>query len=219
MKIQGIYEILNTANGKKYVGQAGDIEQRFRQHRNFLRQGKHCNYHLQSAWTKYGENEFLFRIIEVCAEDQLSIREQFWFDTAKPEYNLVKIAGSMRGYKHSPESIEKNRMAQLGTKHGPVSPEKSAKLSAALMGNTRGRARRGMKQSEAAKLLISLAHKGKPLTQAHKDAIGRGVRGLIKSPEARAKIGESKVGRHLVIGPHGERRFLYPKVANGILSN
>lgn len=37
-------------------------------------------------------------------------REQYYIDLYKPEYNICKIAGSLLGFKHSPETLKfKNR--------------------------------------------------------------------------------------------------------------
>lgn len=48
-------------------------------------------------------------------------REQYYIDTLNPEYNILKIAGSPLGYKHSEETIAKFK-ARLRT------PEQTAKL-------------------------------------------------------------------------------------------
>lgn len=38
-------------------------------------------------------------------------------DTFKPEYNILKFAGSAIGFVHSSEAIEKIRMKSIGRKH------------------------------------------------------------------------------------------------------
>jgi group I intron endonuclease len=43
--------------------------------------------------------------------------EQNYINRFKPEYNLNPLAGNSKGYKHTPESIEKMRKAALGRKH------------------------------------------------------------------------------------------------------
>lgn len=44
-------------------------------------------------------------------------RENFYINLLKPEYNILLIAGSSLGYKHSKEAIEKIRYANIGRKH------------------------------------------------------------------------------------------------------
>ena len=115
-KISGIYKIVNTANGKKYVGSAINIKNRWRVHRQSLRQSKHHSPYLQRAWNKYGEESFEFIIIEECQpiKEVLFKREQFWIDTlrayGKTGYNVAKIAGaSMSGMKHTESALKKMR--------------------------------------------------------------------------------------------------------------
>jgi DNA adenine methylase len=63
----GIYEIANRVNGKRYIGSAAYFNKRWSQHRHQLRRGTHHCAHLQRAWTKYGESEFVFRVL--CGSD------------------------------------------------------------------------------------------------------------------------------------------------------
>jgi group I intron endonuclease len=93
----GIYQILNKINGKKYVGSSKDIRYRWNQsHRPQLRSGNHCNRHLQSAWNKYGEENFEFKKLESCDEKILLEREGYWIEKTKSwerenGYNLTRI--------------------------------------------------------------------------------------------------------------------------------
>lgn len=59
-----IYKIENTVNNKVYIGQTKDVNQRFMQHRTGLKNNKHENPYLQSAWNKYGESNFSFEVID-----------------------------------------------------------------------------------------------------------------------------------------------------------
>jgi group I intron endonuclease len=105
----GIYAIRHLESGKVYVGSACNISKRWHRHKKDLRLGIHRNKHLQAAWTKYGEEAFVFEILELTNE--LDTREQFWMDYTKcinPEkgYNYCPIARSSRGVKRGPESEE-----------------------------------------------------------------------------------------------------------------
>ena len=74
----GIYMIKNKVNGKMYIGQALDIEDRWGKHRSMLKSRYHTNKHLQNAWDKYGEESFEFSILLVCEENQLNTYEQYY---------------------------------------------------------------------------------------------------------------------------------------------
>jgi hypothetical protein len=48
-------------------------------------------------------------ILEYCEPNEVLNREQYYLDNLKPEYNIVKTAGSTLGYKHTPASLKKMR--------------------------------------------------------------------------------------------------------------
>jgi group I intron endonuclease len=79
MKGQFIYKIINTVNGKFYVGSTTNTRERFRTHRNRLRRGRHHAKHLQAAWNKYGEAAFVFHVIQTVPEtESLKDAEDIW---------------------------------------------------------------------------------------------------------------------------------------------
>jgi group I intron endonuclease len=57
---------------------------------------------INNSLLKYGYNNFSLDIMEYCESSVLINREQYYLDRLKPEYNILKIAGSSFGYKHSP---------------------------------------------------------------------------------------------------------------------
>ena len=80
MKKCGVYGIFNTTNGKVLVGSSSDLTRRWTSHKSDVRHGKHGNPHFQSAWNKYGESAFEFRILEECPESMLLVREDSWMN-------------------------------------------------------------------------------------------------------------------------------------------
>jgi group I intron endonuclease len=46
---------------------------------------------------KYGYSAFSLYILEYCNKEDLISREQYYLDLYKPEYNVLKIAGSSVG--------------------------------------------------------------------------------------------------------------------------
>jgi len=100
--------IVNNVNGKKYIGSTKKFKKRKRDHWYKLNKDKHTNPFLQSAWNKYGEDAFCFTVLEVVDNsNDLIPAEQRFFDLFKPEYNLLKIAGSNLGYKPSDKTRKK----------------------------------------------------------------------------------------------------------------
>jgi len=112
MKITGIYKITNTINMKYYIGSSVHIEKRFREHKHGLRNNCHKNPYLQNAWNKYGENNFIFEVIENCDKVMLIEREQYYLDSTQcytdiVGYNINIIANSPLGRKISEEMLKK----------------------------------------------------------------------------------------------------------------
>lgn len=89
LRKSGIYCIVNIINQKQYVGSSQNLQMRLMQHRSRLRNKVHDNIKLQRSWSKYGEDNFQFYILEFCNKDDLSNREQFYIDTLKPWFNTI----------------------------------------------------------------------------------------------------------------------------------
>lgn len=70
-------------------------------------------------------------ILEICDTSILIQREQYYIDLLKPEYNILQVAGSLFGYKHTQESLEKMRNIALNR-----SEETKAKLREKALGRT-----------------------------------------------------------------------------------
>jgi group I intron endonuclease len=64
------------------------------------------NFSVHAALLKYGYSSFKLEILEYCDKFNLIEREQHYINMLKPEYNVLKIAGSNLGFKHS-ESTKK----------------------------------------------------------------------------------------------------------------
>lgn len=138
----GVYAITNIENGHRYIGSATSLKKRWREHTRQLSEGRHHSRYLQRAWNRYGSDSFTFRPILFCERQMLIPYEQAAMDAYAPEYNIVPIAGSQLGYRHTPESLKKMRESHLGRpssrKGATLSAETRAKISANRKGKGGG---------------------------------------------------------------------------------
>jgi group I intron endonuclease len=135
-KVAGIYLISNKKTGEGYVGSSINVVDRCNRHKIKLRNGQHHSRFLQRSWDKYGEDAFLFYLLEAVDEPRALVgREQYYIDTLRPSYNANPIATTMLGFKHSEETKAKVSRGGIGKhSHAPLSEEIRAKLSIALKG-------------------------------------------------------------------------------------
>jgi group I intron endonuclease len=115
----GIYRIKNIKNHKFYIGSTSTMgfQNRWKCHLKNLRRSTHPNQHLQYAWNKYGESCFKFEVVESCLPAHCISREQYYFDKLNPQYNILPVAGSVRGYRHTLASKALIAAASSGENH------------------------------------------------------------------------------------------------------
>lgn len=172
----GVYRILNTKNGRKYIGSSKNLKKRLWEHRNKLNKNEHENSYLQNAWNLYGEGSFEFIVLIYCKPEENLENEQRLMDITRSHkdlfgYNINPVAGSNLGYvptqetkdkiakartgqKMKPETIEKMRQINLGKRH---TPEARARMSKAQKGVP--------KMSDEQKAAVSAFWKGTTQTQ------------------------------------------------------
>jgi hypothetical protein len=97
----GIYSYCSSTDGKRYIGQSINIEKRDYDHRCSLRNNLYKS-HFQNAWNKFGEDNFKFEIMVVCAPEDLDFYEDLLIKGYKSNntafgYNLREAASSNRG--------------------------------------------------------------------------------------------------------------------------
>lgn len=112
----GIYRWVNLVTGEAYVGSAVDITRRLWGYFSlqFLNKELRRNRsRISNSLLKYGYSNFSLEILEYCNKDDLIKKEQYYIDLLKPEYNILKIAGSRLGSKHSPETLLKFKNRKL----------------------------------------------------------------------------------------------------------
>lgn len=158
--MQVIYSISNKITGKRYIGSAVNFRNRKNQHLHHLRAKTHHSRYLQNAWNRYGEENFIFLILEEVANvNDLINREQWYLDNTNCEYNMCRIAGSSLGIKRSEETKKRVGEAFLGKK---LSKEHCDKISQALSG-------RIFSEEHCRNLAIMNEKNYKPILQYTKD--------------------------------------------------
>jgi group I intron endonuclease len=177
--IIGIYQICCTSNGRIYVGQAYDVQRRWRDHRSKLTNPKryhHCGP-LQQDWNLYGESSFVFTVVEQCGVAHLTERELYYYNLVRPElrYNMLPPGKSYargnpawnRGMKFpfKPRPTAKGRMAPNKGKASPLKgkPKLSMKGRPSPMAGKHHSLETRRKISEANKGKLG-PNKGKPGT-------------------------------------------------------
>ena len=124
----GIYMIRNKANGKMYIGQAVDIEDRWKRHTRVLKSDYHINKHLQRAWNKYGEESFEFSILLECEENQLNTYEQYYIFELMTYDDKVGYNKNYGGYSGRPTEETRKKVSEA-SKGKTKSEETRRKIS------------------------------------------------------------------------------------------
>ena len=98
----GIYRWTNKLNGKSYVGSSINLSKRLNQYfsKKVLLNRKFVSV-IHKALLKYKHESFKLEILEYCDKKDVIVREQFYLDLLKPNYNIYFKAGSPLGFKHS----------------------------------------------------------------------------------------------------------------------
>jgi group I intron endonuclease len=167
--ISCIYTITNKVNGKFYLGKTNNFLYRISKHKYTLRNKIHINEHLQKAWNKYGEDNFIFEVLEEYDVEHLVSMEHYWC-------NLLDAFNYNRAYNIRPTH-------PFGKSANSI--EMRQKVKKALTGK---------KLSDEHKLKLSLAKKGKKLSDETKQKMSDSAIGKNKSIETKKRISEAKLG-------------------------
>lgn len=126
----GVYKIECT-DGRCYVGStAQSFKKRWLHHINQLKKNKHHSKYLQNVYNKHGLDYFSFSILEIVEDSNKIIeREQYWLDLLTPQLNVLRLADSCLGHKHSYETRKKFSNAKRTGKSGTGVHYKSKKGS------------------------------------------------------------------------------------------
>lgn len=171
----GIYEIVCSANGHRYVGSTASLVRRKCDHFKHLRRGIHKCRHLQSAFLKYGAGCFSFSVLMSCGVSDLIRNEQASIDGVIASrgrgalYNANTTAGRTV---HSEESRELIRASKVGEKNPFFGKKHNAESRASMSKSRTG---------------VSTWSKGRVLSDAHRAKIAEGGVGRVQSDATKAK--------------------------------
>lgn len=93
----GLYGFISKTTGKLYIGFSVNLSFRFNDHTI----GYNYNVLFQRATNKYNLQDLIFIIFEYCESKDLIYQEQKYFNSLKPNYNILKDARSSLGFIHS----------------------------------------------------------------------------------------------------------------------
>lgn len=156
-KKSGVYCWTNKITGKKYVGSSVDLKRRFYNYYSIgylLRETTNNNSYIYRALLKYGYTNFSIEILEYCDPENCVQRENYYLNLLKPKYNVLSVAGSNLGFKHSEETKAKFALRKS-------SEEARRRMSEAKKGINNPNF--GKTHSEETKALIRAARLGKSL--------------------------------------------------------
>jgi group I intron endonuclease len=97
-------------------GSGVDLTKRIRTYYNKSESNKNSRP-ISNALFKYGFDNFKLDILEYCFISNIIAREQYYLDLLVPNYNVLKNAYSLLGYKHTDETIKKLKLKVVSDKN------------------------------------------------------------------------------------------------------
>lgn len=113
-----------------YVGSSEKLNYRVSNHISRLDYNKHKNSLFQNSWNKYGNNNFVWWILEQTSRENQFEREQWYLDNLRPfadeknGFNIAKYIENNRGRIFTEEERQKMSQRNKGRKMSPESVNK-----------------------------------------------------------------------------------------------
>jgi group I intron endonuclease len=197
-----IYRITNKIDGKSYIGQycKDNPKQRFTNHKSRARKESSTEY-LYRAIRKHGIENFDFTTICVCDNKELNDLEIKYiaeFNTfGENGYNMTAGGQGIRNYKHTPETIERLRVASTGR---TPNEETKKRISEGLMGHgcsdeTKEKLRKasiGVQKTPETIEKLRIASTGRIVSRETGEKLSKALTGKPKSVEHINKIKANK---------------------------
>lgn len=183
-RLCGVYMIVNSVTGNRYIGSSCDVGRRVTSHFN-----GYGNLRVHRAVKRYGQSALSYKVLEECERGMLPAREAYWIAALKPEYNFDSPTET-GGRTFSDESRLRMSVAKLG----------------------KSSVRKGQKHSDDARARMSEAKRGCALSSSHRANIRASAGGWKHTDTAKEKIAAAKRGSSRQ-RPEGERKRIGRAVA------
>jgi len=175
--LSGIYSVTNLINGKRYIGQASTLRERFYRW-NYV--SKHTyrirtNNHIKSAFDKYGSDNFKFEIVNICNKEDLNDIEIYYikaFNSIDNKYGYNHEGGGNNHKVVSKETRELQRKNAMGNQHHLACRHPNGK-------------KRGPPSEETRKK-IGDGNRGKIVPEEVRNRISNTCKGIIHDPMTEA---------------------------------
>lgn len=150
-----IYKITNRLDGKVYIGQTVNTDNRWKAHKSYAKNKTKCKQVIHQAIAKYGIENFEFEVL-ACSLDkdsandaEVQIIKQYNSRDKKNGYNIAVGGGfSMLGLKHSDETKARIGAASRGIKPSNEARKKRSESMRAVVGGKQPSWLVGIKKSK-----------------------------------------------------------------------
>lgn len=160
----GIYLWTLLDSNTMYVGSSVNLYRRLKKYYSKANLSLNSQSKIHNALVHHGHSAFSLTILEYIdvtnlPEDQIKNfiikREQYYIDFIKPEYNILRVAGSLLGFKHSADTLLKFRN-RIDEKNSMFNKTHSAETKL-----TMSQMKIGKPRSEETRLRLSLTNSRK----------------------------------------------------------
>jgi len=169
----GIYCIICDVNGKLYIGQSIQMNKRINDHFKKLENNNHFNSHLQSAYNKYGKENFKWEVLKYCKKEKLDKLEEYYIKYYNSTNRGCGYNKTSKAHRTNIDADGRKKISE--TLKGRVfSKEWRKKISEKARGNKNGV---NAKRSKEWKENMSKIHKGKKLSEETKKKLSEARKG------------------------------------------
>lgn len=176
--MEAVYRIINSKNGRYYIGSSLDYKKRKRDHFNLLKGGNHHNKPMQEDYNIYGAESFKFEVLKlfngIDRNALFDIEQEFISKSNESmRYNLYDNAFGMSyrgkdnpmfGKTHSEEIRQK--LSEINS--GENNPWYGNSDHMEMMRSRITKRFDGRKHTEETKLKMSVAHMGREKTESER---------------------------------------------------